>query len=55
MAIAVAMGIRTFVLQPFKIPTGSMQPTLYGVEFEPVDKVPGILNRIYQACVGGEF
>jgi len=38
-ALAVAMGIRTFFLQPFKIPTGSMQPTLFGVtsfpEFEP--------------------
>jgi signal peptidase I len=30
-AIGVAMAIRTFFLQPFKIPTGSMQPTLYGV------------------------
>src|SRR5262249_24655811 len=26
-ALTVAMGIRTFFLQPFKIPTGSMQPT----------------------------
>ncbi len=33
-ALAVAMGIRTFFLQPFKIPTGSMQPTLYGVTSE---------------------
>src|SRR5947209_20393459 len=34
-ALAVAMGIRTFFLQPFKIPTGSMQPTLYGVTSSP--------------------
>ena len=34
-ALAVAMGIRTFFLQPFKIPTGSMQPTLYGVTSVP--------------------
>jgi signal peptidase I len=33
-ALAVAMGIRTFFLQPFKIPTGSMQPTLFGVTSE---------------------
>ena len=30
-AIAVAMGLRAFFLQPFKIPTGSMQPTLNGI------------------------
>ena len=30
-AIIVALGIRAYFLQPFKIPTGSMQPTLNGV------------------------
>jgi signal peptidase I len=34
-ALAVAMAIRTFFLQPFKIPTGSMQPTLFGVKSTP--------------------
>ena len=34
-ALAVAMAIRTFFLQPFKIPTGSMQPTLFGVVSVP--------------------
>lgn len=30
-AIVIALGIRAYFLQPFKIPTGSMQPTLNGV------------------------
>jgi signal peptidase I len=34
-ALAVAMAIRTFFVQPFKIPTGSMQPTLFGVTSVP--------------------
>ena len=34
-AMSVAMAIRTFFLQPFKIPTGSMQPTLFGVNSVP--------------------
>ncbi len=50
-ALAVAMGIRTFFLQPFKIPTGSMQPTLWGVTSvnlvdHPEVKVPTGLDRI---------
>jgi len=34
-ALAVAMAFRTYIIQPFKIPTGSMQPTLYGVTVKP--------------------
>ena len=30
-AVAVAMGLRAYFMQPFKIPTGSMQPTLNGI------------------------
>jgi signal peptidase I len=34
-AVIVAMAVRTFFIQPFKIPTGSMQPTLYGIHPPP--------------------
>ena len=30
-AIVVALGIRTYYVQPFRIPTGSMQPSLNGI------------------------
>lgn len=45
-AIAVAMGFRTYFLQPFKIPTGSMQPTLFGVHSEATTE-PSFIARTH--------
>jgi len=37
-ALAVAMAFRTYFVQPFKIPTSSMYPTLCGIHYGPQDK-----------------
>jgi signal peptidase I len=61
-ALAVALGIRTFFLQPFKIPTGSMQPTLFGVMPSPNTpqarnnpdlKIPGRVARFFDYWING--
>ncbi len=39
-ALVIALGVRAYFLQPFKIPTGSMQPTLYGVTATPTQAPP---------------
>ncbi|HLP77098.1 MAG TPA: signal peptidase I [Candidatus Paceibacterota bacterium] len=57
-ALAVAMAVRTFFLQPFKIPTGSMQPTLYGVTskvLSPDFKIPTGLQRIKEWFQGTSY
>jgi len=57
-ALVIAIGIRTFFAQPFKIPTGSMQPTLFGVTHENligrIDvQEPGFLTGLYEFWVHG--
>jgi signal peptidase I len=37
-AIVIAIGVRTYFLQPFTIPTGSMEPTLNGIVGHPTEE-----------------
>ncbi|MEP6778037.1 MAG: signal peptidase I [Chthoniobacterales bacterium] len=53
-ALVVAVGIRSYFLQPFKIPTGSMQPTLNGIIGHPsTEPAPNMLRQIGEFFVLG--
>ncbi len=56
-AIVIALGIRAYIAQPFKIPTGSMQPTLNGLIVERRDEPlnTGILKHTLGFLTGDSY
>ncbi|MGE9270549.1 MAG: signal peptidase I [Verrucomicrobiales bacterium] len=55
-ALVVALGLRAYVVQPFRIPTGSMQPTLNGIQVVRVPddaKKPWFGQRIFEGIWRG--
>ncbi len=54
-AIVIALGLRAYYLQPFRIPTGSMQPTLNGINGTPMAKEqwPSLPQRLWEKAMRG--
>jgi signal peptidase I len=53
-AIVAALALRAYFLQPFKIPTGSMEPTLFGIEPHATEgEPPAFPVRVFEQLVFG--
>ena len=54
-AIVIALGLRAYYLQPFRIPTGSMQPTLNGITGvqKPESEWPSWPQRMVEKVLRG--
>jgi signal peptidase I len=54
-AIVIALGLRAYYLQPFRIPTGSMQPTLNGIIGKPLPESewPSFPQRMLEKVLRG--
>src|SRR5438876_4794158 len=55
---AVVLALRTFFFQPMAIPSGSAQPTLWGITYQnlrgkPDSRIPGVLRRTWETCWSG--
>ena len=49
----VFLGVRTYFVQPFRIPTNSMWPSLNGIVVHPVESLPSIPRRAWDAVTLG--
>ncbi len=54
--MVIFLGIRTYYAQPFRIPTGSMQPSLNGIIIHPIpenEPMPSAAQRVWDAITLG--